>query len=49
MWAYGATRIKVNLDTIQSADNFINHIACRFSDSPQRSLVLAASPQMSFT
>ena len=47
--AYGGARIKVDLDTIQSADNSINHIACRFSDPPQRSLVSAANPQTSFT
>ena len=48
MCAYGAARIKVDLGTIQSADNSINHIACWFSDPPQRSLVPAANPQTSF-
>ena len=49
MCAYDAARVKVDLDTIRSADNSINHIACRFSDPPQRWPVPAANPQMSFT
>jgi hypothetical protein len=48
MCAYGAARIEVDLDTIQSADNSIDHIAFGFSDLPQRSLVPAANRQTSF-